>query len=101
MPEFVKVAKLSECREGEAREAMAGDRPIALCNVGGRVHALEGVCPHRGGPVGQGFMDGTALACPWHGWQYDVTTGQCLNNPSARLQSYPVRIEGDDVMVEI
>ena len=82
-------------------EVLAGGRIVALANVAGQFHALDGVCPHQGGPLGKGTLNGTTLTCPWHGWQFDVTTGQnCL---SARIcqPGFPVRVQGDEVLVEL
>jgi len=101
MPEFVKAAKTGDLRVGEARTVEVGDKSIALCNADGTIYAVDNTCLHRGGPIGGGFLDGTTVTCPWHGWQYDVTTGQCATNPAARLTRYEVRIEGDDVLVAV
>jgi nitrite reductase (NADH) small subunit len=101
MPRSVRVAAVSDVPPGTAKEVLADDQVVALFNVGGTYYALDGVCPHAGGPLGEGTLRGTIVTCPWHGWQFDVTSGQnCLN---ARLMHncYPVRVEGDDVMVEI
>lgn len=101
MPQFVKAAKTSDLRPGEARAVEIAGKPLALCHVEGRVYAVDNTCLHRGGPLGEGFMDGATLTCPWHGWQYDVTTGACRNNPAARLATYETRIEGDDILVAV
>lgn len=101
MAEFVKAAKSVEVRPGEARTVECAGRSIALCNVEGRFHALDNTCLHRGGPLGEGFLDGTLLTCPWHGWQYDVTTGQVAANPAMKVDVHATRVEGDDVLVEV
>jgi nitrite reductase/ring-hydroxylating ferredoxin subunit len=96
---FVRVAKTSEIPPGEGRVFVVQGRPIALFNVGGSFYALSNVCLHRGGPVGEGDLDGTIVTCPLHGWEYDVRTGSNTINPAARLSTFPVRIEGSDVYV--
>ena len=68
--------RVSEVPVGTAREVVSGDRVIALFNVAGTFYALDGVCPHQGGPLGQGTLEGCVVTCPWHGWQFDVTSGQ-------------------------
>lgn len=101
MPRSVRVAAVGDVPPGTSKEVLADDKVVALFNVGGTFHALDGVCPHAGGPLGEGTLRGTIVTCPWHGWQFDVTTGRnCLN---ARLTHtcYPVTVEGDDVLVEI
>jgi len=75
---------------------------VVLVRVGDRVHALGDVCAHKGGPLSEGKLSGTRLACPWHGWMYDVRTGQCMfPGRGAAVPSYTARVEGDDVLVEL
>lgn len=96
-----RVASFSELVVGKGIEVVAGDRVLALFRNDDGVFAIDGVCAHAGGPVGKGVLNGAIVTCPWHGWQYDVRTGQnCLN---ARIcqQSFPTTIEGDDVFVEM
>ena len=100
MPEFIKAAKTADFRPGEAKTVECAARQIALCNADGRFYAVDNTCLHRGGPLGEGFLDGTTLTCPWHGWQYDVSTGQMTMNPAVRLTTYPTRIDGEDVSIE-
>ena len=101
MPNFVKVAKTSEIPPGTGKTVEAGGVPIALFNVGGSFHAVSNTCVHRGGPLGDGDLDGTTVSCPWHAWQYDVCTGKCLTNPMAAVPSYEVQVEGEDVLVGV
>src|SRR5256885_1237075 len=84
---------------GGARVVVVQGHPVALFNVEGRFYAVSNVCLHRGGPIGEGFLDDTVVTCPNHGWEYDVRTGANLANPMARLRTFEVRIEGDDVLV--
>jgi len=99
MATFVRVAKIGDVPPGSGRVVVAQGHPIALFNVGGRFFAVSNVCLHRGGPVGEGALDGPIITCPLHGWEYDVRTGANTINPAARLKSYEVRVEGDDVLV--
>jgi nitrite reductase/ring-hydroxylating ferredoxin subunit len=101
MAEFVKVASTSDLGPGECKVADADGKIIALCNVDGTFYAIDNTCLHQGGPLGEGAMDGSTLICPWHAWQYDVTTGRNTDNPSIGVASYRVKVEGDDVLVEI
>src|SRR5579863_7596728 len=101
MARLIRVADVNDVPPGSAKEVMADDQVVALFNVDGALYAMDGVCPHAGGPLGEGTLRGTVVTCPWHGWQFDVTSGQsCLN---ARLihTCYPVKVAGDDVLVEI
>jgi nitrite reductase/ring-hydroxylating ferredoxin subunit len=101
MPEFVKVAKVSEMKPGEARTVECAGKALALCHVDGRFFALDNTCLHRGGPLGEGFLDGNLLTCPWHGWQYDVATGQVSTDPSMKVAVYETKVEGDDILIRV
>jgi nitrite reductase (NADH) small subunit len=102
MPNFNRLASESELpSENQAKEFSCGDKTICLANVNGTVTAMENVCLHRGGPLGQGAIEGGKLVCPWHGWQWDPQTGTAVHNANARVAIYPIRIENGDVMIEI
>ncbi len=101
MADPVKVATLSEVPEGTAKTVDVRGTPVALYNVGGTLYATTNTCPHRGGPLGEGDLDETIVTCPWHGFQYDVTTGACLSNTALSIGCYKVRVQGQDVLVEI
>ena len=101
MSQWVKIAALDECPPGSAIELVAGERIIALFNVEGTFHALDGVCPHQGGPLGQGDLAGCIVTCPWHGWQFDVRDGQHQLSPRIRQPGFPVRVEGNEVLVDL
>jgi nitrite reductase/ring-hydroxylating ferredoxin subunit len=99
MPQFVKVAKVNEMPPGTAREFQADGRMIALFNVDGSFYAVDNTCLHRGGPLGQGSLEGEVVTCPWHGWQYNVKSGEAVFNEQIKVQCYEVKIEGDDICV--
>jgi len=102
MPAFIKLAAQSELpAPGEAKEFELGDKVICVANLNGTISAMDNVCLHQGGPLGQGMIEGDKLVCPWHGWQYDPQTGQAAHNPNARVPVYPIKMEHGDVMVEI
>lgn len=97
---FTPVAKTADLPEGEGKTAEVRGRKIAVFNVGGEFHALDNVCLHRGGPLGEGDLNGTVVTCPWHGWEFDVTSGQCLTAPG-EVKKYEVRVEDDQVLVDL
>lgn len=97
---FVKVAKLSDLNAEPLLEVFVGENPIALCKVDGEIHALNGLCPHQGGPLGQGFLNGGSLMCPWHAWEFDCRTGVSSDDPGEKVETYGVKVEGDDVLVD-
>jgi nitrite reductase (NADH) small subunit len=99
---YIKLTIESELPPaGEAKEFSCRDRTICVANVNGTILAMDNVCLHRGGPLGQGTIEGNKVVCPWHGWQWDLKTGQSAQDPNAKLAVYPVKIEGGDVMVEV
>ena len=75
-PDWIDVADVAECPPGASIERVVGGAMVAIANVDGTLHAIDGLCPHQGGPLGTGVLCGTVLTCPWHGWQFDVTTGR-------------------------
>jgi nitrite reductase (NADH) small subunit len=101
MPEKIKVASAADVPPGEARVVEAAGKPIALVNADGTFYAMDNTCLHRGGPLGEGDLEGTVLTCPWHGWRWEVTTGANVNNPAVKLSCFPVTVEGGSVYVEI
>lgn len=101
MADWHRVATTSEVPTGCARELTAGGRVIALFNVDGKLYALDGVCPHAGGPLGEGILAGPVITCPWHGWQFDVTTGRHCLNPRIEHTRFPVKVEAGDIFVEL
>ena len=101
MPEWVRVAVVGEVPAGTGKEVTVGDRVIAVYRVEDRFHALDGICAHAGGPLAEGALEGCVVTCPWHGWQYDVTTGRhCL---TSRIQQrvYPVQVRDGEVWVDV
>lgn len=98
---FERVAKISEIPAGSIREVQVGGQAIALANVAGTVYAISGTCLHRGGPLGEGQLEGRVVTCPWHGWQFDVTTGKAVQNPDAGVGCYAVEVRGEEVFVSI
>ena len=101
MGNLVKVAKRGDIPEGSGKMVDAGGRKIALFNAGGQFFAIDNTCRHRGGPLAEGDLIGTTVVCPWHGWEYNVTNGQSVDDPALSVACFTVCIEGDDVLIEI
>jgi 3-phenylpropionate/trans-cinnamate dioxygenase ferredoxin component len=98
---FTKVARRDEVADGTGRIVEIGPgRFIALFNLAGTFYALDNECPHEGGPLGEGDLDRGCVTCPWHGFRFDLATGVCVNSAKLKVASFPVRIEGDEVLVE-
>ena len=97
-----RVASLDEVPAGQPKVVDLDGMRIVLARVGDAVYACGDVCTHRGGPLGEGKLNGARLACPWHGWMFDVRTGQCVfPGRGAAVPSYPVRLEAGEVLVEL
>jgi nitrite reductase/ring-hydroxylating ferredoxin subunit len=97
---LIRTAKVAEVPPGTIREFQVDGKAVALANVGGKFYAINNTCLHRGGPLGQGFLDGGVVTCPWHGWQYDVTTGKIVQNPSVGVDCYPLEVRGEDIFID-
>jgi nitrite reductase/ring-hydroxylating ferredoxin subunit len=96
-----RIAAVDSCPPGRSLEAVAGHQVVALFNVDGQFYALDGVCPHQGGPLGQGALEGCVITCPWHGWQFDVRTGGHQLNRNLAQSSFETKIEDGAVWVNV
>ena len=101
MASFIKVATVADIPTDSGKTVEAAGRQIALFNAGGKFFAIDNTCKHRGGPLAEGELDGTTVACPWHGWEYDFSTGCNVDDPSMTLTCFGVKVEGDDILIEI
>ena len=101
MPRFVKLATLEELPAGSAKEVEFEGRVYAIYNVEGEISAIDGICPHQGGPLADGTVEGTTVTCPWHGWQFDIRTGKTPLGSRIKQAVYEVKVEGQDVLVAV
>jgi len=101
MGKLAKVAEEGDVNPGECKVVQVEGKTLALFNVDGTFYVLDNTCLHRGGPLGEGELDGPVVTCPWHGWRYDVTTGANVNNPAVKVACFPVKVEGKSVFVEV
>ena len=102
MSDFIKVAETSDIPMGRAMVVVVGDRRIALCNVDGQFFAIDDLCTHDGGPLGQGDLQGDVIECPRHGARFNVRTGKVLALPAVKpLNTYPLRVEGSEIRVAL
>jgi 3-phenylpropionate/trans-cinnamate dioxygenase ferredoxin component len=97
--DFVTVARVDELPPGTVRNVRAGEDEFALANVAGDFYAVQPACLHLHGPLGEGCLQGQWLHCPWHGWTYDVRTGLNDFDHTIQLETFEVRVEGDEVQV--
>jgi len=98
---FTKLASQSDLPpNNQAKEFACGDKTICVANVSGEISAMDNICLHRGGPIGQGGSENCKVNCPWHGWALDPKTGEA-GPLGAKVAVYPVKIEGGDVLIEL
>lgn len=97
MGEFVRVAGTADVKPGCGIVAEVQGKSLAVFNVDGTFHVIDNTCVHRGGPLGEGDLEGQIVTCPWHGWQFNVVTGECVKNPSAKVSVYQVKVDGSDI----
>lgn len=97
MGEFVRVAGTADVKPGRGIVAEVQGKSLAVFNVDGTFHVIDNTCVHRGGPLGEGDLEGLIVTCPWHGWQFNVVTGECVKNPSAKVSVYQVKVDGSDI----
>jgi nitrite reductase (NADH) small subunit len=98
---FVPVGRVEDVPEGSVRQVRVGEEEIALAHCDGGFHATQGHCIHLQGPLGEGHLEGCVLTCPWHGWQYDVRTGENEFDRAIQLRTYEVRVEDGEVKVAV
>ena len=98
---FVKVSTLDRLEPDSVREVAVNGEFYALCRVGDRVTAMSGTCIHRGGPLGQGNIQGNRVVCPWHAWEFDCATGAYDYDPCLRVATFPVKVEGGEILIDL
>jgi nitrite reductase (NADH) small subunit len=98
---FTRIALQSELPGiNEAKEFACEGKTICVANVNGEISAMDNICLHRGGPLGEGVIEGGKVICPWHGWAWDPKTGEA-HVAGAKVAVYGVKIEGGDVLVDV
>lgn len=98
---FERAARREEIPAGQIREFQVNGKAVAIANVEGKLFAINSICLHHGGPLGEGDLEGSVVSCPWHGWQYDVTTGKLAQQPETGVDCYPIELRGSDVYVDV
>lgn len=96
---FTRVARQDEIKPGQCRTIRVGITRIAVWNVGGRFHAIEDACKHMKAPLSNGRIEGTTLVCGWHGWRYEITTGECHDKSWGCVKTFDIKLENGVVLV--
>ena len=100
MPEFITVAKVGAIPEGQGGTFQVGQRLVAVFNRGGTYHAIDDLCPHMGASLGAGHLDENGVVtCAWHAWHFSVCDGTWCDNPRIKIDSFDVRVVGDEIQV--
>jgi len=97
--EFVPVATTDEMPPGSRKTVVVGEHEVTLFNVGGTLYAIENTCPHQGGPLGEGWLEGTIVTCPWHAWCFDLRTGRMTLGEYSTIDTFDVQVEGSVVSI--
>jgi nitrite reductase (NADH) small subunit len=95
------VARVEDVPPGTAVVVSAGGRELALYNVGGKFYTTQHECLHLKGPLAEGMLDGSVITCPWHGWQYDVRTGENEFDRALALETFAVVVEDEEIKVAV
>ena len=99
--EFQTVCRVGEIPEGEGKAVQVGNKIVAVFNVKGQYHAIDDVCPHMGASLSSGYQEDGIVTCPWHGFQFDVTSGQHQASRSLVHPTFPVKVDGEGVWIDL
>ena len=98
---WVKVAKVGDFDKVDSQLIEYGGLSIALFKAGGRFYAMDGLCPHQGGPLAEGYVEGAEVICPWHAWSFDLKTGFCTSVPGVTQKVYALKTQDADVWIDV
>lgn len=98
---WIEIAALADVPPGEVIEAMYEGEPYAVCNVSGEIRVLSGICPHAGGPLGQGAIENGVITCPFHAWEFDSSSGACTADETVSVPTFAVRVENGAVLADL
>ncbi len=100
---FVKLIELERCRRGRGTFVACGERELAVFLLGSdeQVVVIDNACPHASGNLAEGDMSGTVVTCPWHDWDFDLSTGLCVDSERARVRRYAVEVRDACVFVDV
>jgi nitrite reductase (NADH) small subunit len=97
--QFYKVATIDEIPPGSGKKIELGRREIAVFQFNGEFYAIDDFCPHRGAPLSEGFLEAGKVFCPWHCFDFNLQSGECTTVPSLRVETYEVKIEGNELFI--
>jgi nitrite reductase (NADH) small subunit/3-phenylpropionate/trans-cinnamate dioxygenase ferredoxin subunit len=101
MAEFQTVCPITDLIEGQGKTVEVGGKLIALFQDQGRFYAIDDVCPHMGASLGEGYLEGGIVTCPWHGWRFRLADGAWADSPRIKIGCYPVRVENEEIQIQL
>ena len=102
MSDFVKVASTSEISKGKMKGFEVKGNKLLIANVNGKYYSVCSICPHRKGPLQEGELNGNNVTCPWHGSEFDITSGKVTKGPATEnIKKYEVKVDGKDILIKI
>jgi nitrite reductase (NADH) small subunit len=101
MSDFYTVCRVGDLAEGEGLSVKVGNHLVAVFCDQGRWFAIDDVCPHMGAPLSGGYVEEGIVTCPWHAWRFRLADGAWADNPRVKIGSFPVRVVGDEVQVQV
>ncbi|MEZ6137318.1 MAG: Rieske (2Fe-2S) protein [Pirellulaceae bacterium] len=98
---YITVARVGEIEEGQGRAFPIGKRMVAVFLNQGQYFAIDDFCPHQGASLAEGYIEGCAVACPWHHWRFSIEDGSWLDNPKIKIDKFNVRVVGQEIQVQV
>jgi nitrite reductase (NADH) small subunit len=102
MPDFIRIAAQSELpKPGDVKEFSANGRALCVANLNSAISVLNGTCPHEEGPLGEGTIENGCVVCPWHGYAFDLRTGEATDDPSLKVELYESKVENGELRAKL
>jgi len=101
MAEFHTVGRVGDLTDGEGMTVTVGTKLIAVFRENGRYFAIDDTCPHMGASLSGGYLNDGVVTCPWHAWRFRLADGAWADNPRLKIGCYPVRVEGEEIQVQV
>ncbi|MES2308713.1 MAG: Rieske (2Fe-2S) protein [Verrucomicrobiota bacterium] len=101
MSQWLKLIEVEKVPLGESRCVELQGKPFGIFHLEDGFHVIDNLCPHKGAPLHEGFVQNGVVVCPWHQWEFQVSDGKCLSLPNQAVESYPVQIKEESLWIEV